>query len=101
MKKSKSNFLTIAILPSLLMSLESKTTQNNEDDCMISEIEVWSKSGVPLNNQMLVTPMHLHAVIQLPKYSQFHVHRCGTSGSMRACHAAGPGSIPGRDRFPG
>ena len=29
------------------------------------------------------------------------VHRCGTSGSMRACHAAGPGSIPGRDKFPG
>ena len=29
------------------------------------------------------------------------VHRCGASGSMRACHAAGPGSIPGRDRFPG
>ena len=29
------------------------------------------------------------------------VHRRGTSGSMRACHAAGPGSIPGRDKFPG
>ena len=29
------------------------------------------------------------------------VHRCGASGSMRACHAAGPGSIPGRDKFPG
>ena len=28
-------------------------------------------------------------------------HRCGASGSMRACHAAGPGLIPGRDRFPG
>ena len=29
------------------------------------------------------------------------VHRCGASGSTRACHAAGPGSIPGRDKFPG
>ena len=29
------------------------------------------------------------------------VHRCGASGTMRACHAEGPGSIPGRDRFPG
>ena len=29
------------------------------------------------------------------------VHRCGACGSMRACHAADPGSIPGRDRFPG
>ena len=29
------------------------------------------------------------------------VHRCGGSGSMLPCHAAGPGSIPGRDKFPG
>ena len=29
------------------------------------------------------------------------VHRCGAVGSMRACHAAGPGSNPGRDKFPG
>ena len=30
----------------------------------------------------------------------FQVHRCGPGGSMRACHAAGPGSIPGSDKFP-
>ena len=35
------------------------------------------------------------------KNLKYTVHRCGASGSMRACHAAGPGSIPGRDRFPG
>ena len=29
------------------------------------------------------------------------VHSCGSGGSMPACHAAGPGSIPGRDKFPG
>ena len=29
------------------------------------------------------------------------VHRCGSGSSMLACHAAGPGSIPVRDRFPG
>ena len=29
------------------------------------------------------------------------VDRCLAGGSMRACHAAGPGSIPGRDKFPG
>ena len=28
-------------------------------------------------------------------------HRCGSCGIMRPCHAAGPGSIPGRDKFPG
>ena len=33
--------------------------------------------------------------------TNFIVHRCGASGSMRACHAAGPGSIPGKDKFPG
>ena len=30
-----------------------------------------------------------------------NVHLCGPGGSMRASHAAGPGSIPGRDKFPG
>ena len=29
------------------------------------------------------------------------VHCCGTGGSMRACHAAGLGLIPGRDKFLG
>ena len=29
------------------------------------------------------------------------VHRCGPGGSIRACHAAGPGSILGRDKFLG
>ena len=29
------------------------------------------------------------------------IHRYGASGSMHACHAAGPGSISGWDKFPG
>ena len=29
------------------------------------------------------------------------VHCCGQGGRMRACHRAGPGSIPGRDGFSG
>ena len=29
------------------------------------------------------------------------VHRCGTGCCMRTSHAAGQGSIPGRDKFPG
>ena len=29
------------------------------------------------------------------------VHSCGAGASMCACHAAGPGSIPGRDKFLG
>ena len=33
-------------------------------------------------------------------YSSQVVHRCGPGGRMRARHAAGPGSIPGRDKFP-
>ena len=34
-------------------------------------------------------------------YIELDVHRCGSGGSVRACHAAGPGSNPGRDKFPG
>ena len=48
-------------------------------------------------------------IIECPGSSSKHfwvqeiifVHRCGASGSMRASHAAGPGSIPSWDRFPG
>ena len=29
-----------------------------------------------------------------------NVHHCGAGGSMRACHIAGPSSIPGFDKFP-
>ena len=29
------------------------------------------------------------------------VYRCGPCGNMRACHAADPCSIPGRDKFLG
>ena len=36
-----------------------------------------------------------------PQFPALIVHRCGAGGSMRACHAPGPGSIPGRDKFPG
>ena len=43
----------------------------------------------------------LHKKGLLDVYPNIGVHRCGASGSMRACHAAGPGSIPGRDKFPG
>ena len=32
--------------------------------------------------------------------SAIKVYRCGPNGSMRACHAAGPGSISDRDKFP-
>ena len=57
-KKSKSNFLTIAILPSLLMSLESKTTHEYWGRLY----DLWDRSleeiWCPPNNQMLVTPMY-------------------------------------------
>ena len=40
-------------------------------------------------------------IITRARISMQSVHRCETSGSMRACQAAGPGSIPGRYKFPG
>ena len=39
--------------------------------------------------------------IYIHNYKVKHVHRCGAGGSIYACHAAGPGSIPGLDKFPG
>ena len=41
------------------------------------------------------------SVVKPNKNRKRTVHRCGAVGTMRACHAAGPGSIPGRDKFPG
>ena len=43
---------------------------------------------------------HLQILIHY-LYYYYYVHCCGASASMRACHEAGPGSIPGRDKFPG
>ena len=37
-----------------------------------------------------------------PQELLFHLSpRCGEGGSTRACHSVSPGSIPGRDKFPG
>ena len=46
-------------------------------------------------------PPILFSIICVSNFNMYVVHRCGTGGSMRACHAVGPGSIPGRDKFPG
>ena len=39
--------------------------------------------------------------IEDTKIRWYGIHRCGASGSMRTCHAAGPGSMPSLDKFPG
>ena len=39
--------------------------------------------------------------VGLTEFFTSKVHGCGSDGRMRACHATGPGSIPGRDKFPG
>ena len=44
--------------------------------------------------------LNLHIKIYL-NFNILGVHRSGAGGSMHVCHAAGPGSIPGRDKFPG
>ena len=48
----------------------------------------------------IVDPLIYHLLSNIWKAS-YIVHRRGPGGSMRACHAAGPGSILGRDKFPG
>ena len=50
---------------------------------------------IKLNKPLHLSPCNYYLMINV------EVHRCGTGGSMRACHAAGPGSILGRDKFPG
>ena len=40
-------------------------------------------------------------ITQRYKVMKLIVPRCGPGGRMRACHAAGPDSIPGRDKFSG
>ena len=54
--------------------------------------------AVPTLEQNTLMMMMIMMMMMMMWHS---VHRCGASGSMRACHAAGPGSIPGRDKFPG
>ena len=49
--------MAIASLFQKLIESKKKLHMYNEGDCMISQIEVWRKSSVPPNNQMLVTPV--------------------------------------------
>ena len=42
-----------------------------------------------------------HEIIDYTFYICLNGHRCGGDGSMRAYQAAGPGSIPGREKIPG
>ena len=64
--------------------------QNNEISLLINRV-----------NTSRITVLSTVLIIYLIALYYNHVHRCGTGDSMRACHAAGPGSILGRDRFPG
>ena len=48
-----------------------------------------------------LTIVFLIFLVYILHHKNSEVHRCGASGTMRACHVTGPGSIPGWDRFPG
>ena len=75
---------------------------------------VFKKNGPPSNYKFQIHNIGHARLLEAPvhKMTQWnhinmlyfeikYVHRCGKSDSIRACHAAGPGSIPGRDKFPG
>ena len=62
---------------------QTSTTQDTKVDPR------YEKVSIPEMN--MLKNSSTHAII---------VHRCGASGSIRACDATGPGSIPGRDKFP-
>ena len=52
----------------------------------------------PISYEALQPFFYLHN--GLPRLSLELAHHRRPSDSMRACHEAGPGSIPGRDKFP-
>ena len=56
---------------------------------------------VTANSPSLPSLYLRHSSFSNPCVASPTVHRCGQGGSMRACHAADPGSIPGRVKFPG
>ena len=51
--------------------------------------------------EFAVKDLPLGRTLMMMMMMMYIVHRCGASGSMCACHAAGSGSIPGRVKFPG
>ena len=67
------------------LSINQVTTCRNENIC-IEDVVKYECDG----RTRYLIPVY---------FSQ--VHRCGWGGSMRACHSADRGSIPGRDKFPG
>ena len=71
-------------------SQKNKTYKMGLRVCVCVCVQLWS------------SPINFHTSYAIDTKFWLHiVHRCGGSGSMGVCHAAGPGSIPGRDRFPG
>ena len=59
-----------------------------------------NKTHTKSNSVNTVININLNFILYLKRRRTRRVNPCGASGSMRACHAAGPGSIPGRDKFP-
>ena len=60
------------------------------------------KTNIGKPQAPMVPEYHLAIIVIIIRLIIIHyVHRCVASGSMRACHAAGPGSIPGRGRMSG
>ena len=67
----------------------------------VSYPSTWPCVGHVLRRKLIVLIVKVVGLSRFTILLSTTVHRCGARGSMRACHAAGPGSIPGRDRFPG
>ena len=48
-----------------------------------------------------VLNMFSNIMISFINHNTGRIHRYVAGGSLRACHAGGPGSIPSRNKFPG
>ena len=76
-----------------------------------SELVFHVSTNFPANYFLCLMFLNLGCILNLMAcYNQVNtitlmtkniIHRCVPGGSMCTCHAAGPGLIPGQDKFPG
>ena len=89
---AESTYSSLVKLQPRFLSLQWKT-------CLWTELQPWCLSfavkDLPLGRTLMMMKM-----IIINNNNIIIVYRCGGGGSMRACHAAGLGSILDRERFP-
>ena len=68
---------------------------------LLSSLHIFQSSNLLISVIIIIITIIIIIIIIIITIHILLTYGCGTGGSMRACHAAGKGSIPGRDKFPG